>query len=145
MTTLTRWNPFRDLDDFFGFRQPLAVPSASKELLKAAEWSPSVDISETDIEFLIKAELPEVKKEDIRIECQDGMLTLTGERKIDKEEKSRKHHRVERFYGTFSRTFSLPETVNAEQIKAEHKNGMLYIHLPKTVRPSAKSVAVKVD
>jgi HSP20 family protein len=103
-----------------------------------------VDISEDDHEFLVKAELPEMKKEDVKVSVENGELTISGERKFEKEEKNKKYHRVERSYGSFARSFTLPDNVNADKVTAEFKEGLLQVHLPKqeTAKPKAVQVAV---
>ena len=106
-------------------------------------WMPVADITETDKEFLIKAELPEVKKEDISVTIADGAITVSGERRQEKEHKSENEIRIESFYGSFSRTFPLPENVDTKAIRAETKDGVLRIHVPKT--ESAKTKPVKVE
>jgi HSP20 family protein len=107
-------------------------------------WRPLANISETDREYLVKAELPEVKKEDIHISVEDGVLTLTGERKYKKEEGEGDDLRVESFYGTFSRSFSLPENVDTGKIAAECKDGVLRIRIPKTEARKGKPVSIEV-
>lgn len=110
-----------------------------------AEWSPSVDISENDKEYVVKAELPEVKKEDIKVNVEDGTLCISGERKVEKEEKGTKFHRVERAYGRFERSFSLPDEADADKITSEYKDGILTVHLPKNpkVKAAAHQIAVQ--
>lgn len=110
-----------------------------------ADWVPSVDVSEDDKEYLIKAEIPEVDKKDVKVTTQEGVLTIQGDRKQEKEEKGKKFHRVERSYGSFVRSFTLPEDVAEDKLKAEFKEGMLMIHLPKTEKPKPKTVDVKVE
>jgi HSP20 family protein len=124
----------------------LAPPTngGEKELLTATEWSPSVDITEDEKEFLVKAELPDVKKEDIKVNVENGVLTITGERKFEKEEKGKKYHRIERAYGNFTRSFTLPEAVKADKVAAEFKDGVLNVRLPKDEAAKPKSIAVKV-
>src|SRR4030095_10735521 len=107
--TLVRWDPFRELEDMSDrlnrmFARP-ALRSSGKETMTVADWSPTVDISETDGEYLIKAELPEVKKEDVKVTVENGVLTLQGERRQEKEGTGRRFHRVERSYGSFVRSF----------------------------------------
>ena len=102
-----------------------------------SEWTPSVDIGENDKEYVVKAELPEVKKEDIRVNVEDGTLCISGERRVEKEEKDMKFHRLERSYGHFERTFSLPDEADADKITSEYKQGILTVHLPKN--PSVKT------
>jgi HSP20 family protein len=109
------------------------------------EWSPSVDISETGQEYVIRAALPAVKKEDVTVTIEDGMLTLSGERRQKEEQKDEKFHRVESFYGNFSRSFSLPEGIDASAIRAESKDGVLTIHVPKTKPESKKPTTIKVQ
>src|ERR1039458_4907335 len=95
------------------------------------EWAPSADISETDKEYLIRAELPAVKKEDVKVSYEDGVITIKGERKQQKDEKTEKFHRVESFYGSFERRFSLPDNVDADKIHCESKDGIVTVHIPK--------------
>lgn len=139
---ITRWNPFNEMDDFFKSYNRALARNQSQEGMLSADWSPSVDITESDKEFLIKAELPEVKKEDINVNVNNGVVTLSGERKS--ETRDEKEHRIERFYGSFSRSFSLPENVNEDDILAENKEGMLYLHLPKSEVEKPKKIEVKV-
>jgi HSP20 family protein len=148
MNTLTSWNPFKELDDL---RKRLGAYSGAEsarnetaETTPMAQWAPLVDISETDKEFLIKAELPEVKKEDVKVTVDKGVLTLSGERKIEKDEKTTKFHRVERAYGSFLRSFGLPEGVDPANVAAEFKDGLLLVRLPKTEKAKPQTVDVKV-
>jgi HSP20 family protein len=146
--TLVRWDPFRELEDMSDrlnrmFARP-TLRTNGKETMTVADWMPTVDISETDGEYLIKAELPEVKKEDVKVTVEDGVLTLQGERRQEKEEKGKRYHRVERAYGSFVRSFSLPESVDEGGVKAEYKDGVLNLHLPKTEKVKPKAIDVKV-
>jgi len=109
-----------------------------------AEWSPLVDISEDEKEYVIKAEIPEIKKEDVKLMVQDNVLTISGERKSEKEEKGKKYHRVERTYGSFLRSFTLPEDADGSKVAAEYKDGMLNVRLPKSEKAKPKSIEVKV-
>jgi HSP20 family protein len=109
-----------------------------------ADWIPSVDISETEGEYQIKAEIPDVKKEDVKVTLEDGVLTIQGERKHEKEEKGKKFHRIERSYGSFVRTFSLPDVIEEEKVKAEFKDGVLNLHLPKSEKAKPRAIDVKV-
>jgi HSP20 family protein len=109
------------------------------------DWAPSVDISETGEEYLIRAALPAVKKEDVNVTVKDGMLTLSGERRQNEEQKDEKFHKVESFYGSFSRSFSLPDSVKEAAIKAESKDGMLTIHVPKSKVEAKKPTSIKVQ
>lgn len=139
---LTRWEPFREMEDFFRLS-----PFFSRALRRGEEgfeWRPTADISETDKEYLIKADLPEVKKEDVKIMVDDNMITISGERKHEKEHKEENEIRVESFYGTFSRSFELPGNIDANAIRAESKDGVLRIHIPKTESKKAKTIQVEV-
>lgn len=139
---MIRWNPFNEMDDFFKSYNRAMAKHPSQEGVLSADWSPSVDITESEHEFLIKAELPEIKKEDISVDVNQGVVTLSGERKTEKRDE--KEHRIERFYGRFSRSFTLPENVNEGEIKAENKDGMLYLHLPKTTVEKAEKRKIEV-
>ena len=146
--TLVRWDPFRELEDMSErlnrvFSRP-TLRNTGKENLTVADWMPTVDISETESEYLIKAELPEVRKEDVKVTVENGVLTLQGERRQEKEEKARRFHRVERSYGSFVRSFTLPESVDEGGVKAEYKDGVLALHLPKSEKVKPKAIDVKV-
>ncbi|HKT34192.1 MAG TPA: Hsp20/alpha crystallin family protein [Nitrospira sp.] len=147
---LSRWSPWKELDEIekrlstiFG-RPSIGSNGENKEAISVTEWSPLVDISEDDKEYVVKAEIPEMKKEDIKINVHDDVLTLSGERKYEKEEKSKKFHRVERAYGSFMRSFTLPENADGSKISAEYKDGMLKIHLPKSEQAKKKAIEVKI-
>lgn len=122
---LVRWDPFRDESVF-------------------ANWEPPVDIQETEKEFVLKADLPDVKKEDVHVEFDDGVLSVEGERKQEKEEKGKRFHKIERSYGKFVRRFALPTDVDGANAKAEFKDGVLHVHLPKTAGVKATTIEVKV-
>lgn len=146
--SLIRWEPFTGADDFFtrmpGLlgRWPRAFEGNAKNLF---DWSPSVDISETEAEYLIRADLPAVKKEDVHITFDDGLLTISGERKQKTEEKNEKSHRVETLYGTFSRSFSLPDNVDAARISAESKDGVITVRVAKAKTEPKKPTEIKVQ
>jgi HSP20 family protein len=149
LSSFTRWNPIRDLEDMqrrFSTLLDIAPTGngGEKEMLTFTEWAPSVDISEDDKEFIVKAELPDVKREDIKVNVENGVLTITGERKFEKEEKGKKYHRIERSYGSFTRSFTLPEAVKADKVSAEFKDGLLHVRLPKDESAKPKTIAVKV-
>ncbi len=110
-----------------------------------AEWSPLVDISEDDKEYLIKAELPEVKKEDVKVTAEDGTLTIMGERKFEKAEKNKKYHRVERAYGSFGRSFSFPDDASPGKVSADFKDGVLTVHLAKVGKAKPQQVEINVS
>ena len=146
--SIIRWEPFRSMEDYFG-RMPSLFDRWQRQLDtngdSRLEWSPSVDISETDGEYLIRADLPAVKKEDVRVTFDDGMITVSGERKQKKEEKGEKPHRVESFYGKFTRSFSLPINVDSTSIKAESRDGVLTVRIPKTGTEQKKATEIKVQ
>jgi HSP20 family protein len=148
--SLVRWEPFNEMDSLFNriLRKSFTgLPRVSAEGNGGAslEWSPSADISETDKEYLIRAELPAVKKEDVKVTVDRGMITIEGERKQQKEEKTEKFHRVESLYGNFTRSFSLPEDINVEAIRCEEKDGVLTVHIPKTHAEKATVKQIKVE
>ncbi len=113
--------------------------------MTVSQWTPLVDIIEDNNEYLVKAELPELKKEEVKVNVENGQLTISGERKSEKEEKGKKFHRIERSYGSFLRSFTLPESVNADTVSAEFKDGVLSVHLPKDEKAKPKSIEVTVQ
>jgi HSP20 family protein len=115
-----------------------------EEAFTLAEWAPAVDITEDDKEYTIKVELPGVNKEDVRVSMEGDVLSISGERKAEKEEKNKKYHRVERIYGTFARSFTLPKGTAGDKISAEFKDGVLRVHLPKDEAAKPKSIDVKL-
>ena len=139
---MMRWNPFQEMDDFVKSYNRALSRHQSHEGLMSTDWSPSVDITESDKEFLIKVELPEVRKEDIEVDVKDGVLTISGERKS--ETRDDKAHRIERFYGSFARSFTLPDSVRDGDIEAENRDGMLYLHLPKSEPEKPRKIKVDV-
>jgi HSP20 family protein len=140
---ITRWEPFREFEDMFRHYSPLLGRGMRREGGDVTEWSPVADITESEKEFLIKAELPEVRKEDVTVTVQDGSLTISGERRHERNEQGENEIRVESFYGSFSRTFTLPDNVDTKAIKAEAKDGVLKVHVPKTA--AAKATPVRID
>ena len=146
---LIKRDPFRELDALSArvdrlFGQPFFGRWPFDNDAVATDWTPAMDVQETDSEFLVKADLPEVKKEDVKVTVEEGVLTLQGERRQEKEEKGKKYHRVERSYGSFVRSFTLPESVDEAGVKAEYKDGVLSLHLPKTEKVKPKAIDVKV-
>jgi HSP20 family protein len=143
-----KWEPFRDVDDVFNrfFAETLRrwPAVATGESRPAFDWAPAADVSETEAEYLIKADLPEVRKEDVSVTVQDGVLTLSGERRQEKREETEKLHRVERSYGSFLRRFSLPENADEQGIRAESKDGVILIHVPKqkVVEPQPRQIEI---
>jgi HSP20 family protein len=153
MKALTTWNPFQEMDEvrnrlstfFGGFPTfPIRFPK-NGDRFKLADWSPLVDIMEDDDEYLFKAELPEMKKDDVKVTIENGVLYISGERTAEKEEKKRKFHRLERFFGTFERRFTVPEDADAAKITAEFKEGVLQVHLPKSPTAKPKPIEIKVQ
>jgi HSP20 family protein len=142
---LTRWYPLAELDQIQQRLNRLLLDRTSTTKTgepSFADFSPAVDIEETATEFIVKADLPDVKKEELKIQLENGVLAIEGERKQEKEEKGKKFHKIEREYGRFVRRFSLPTEVEAEKVRAEFKNGVLNVVLPKA--PAATSKAIEV-
>ena len=158
MSALTRWNPLKEMSEWNPFRELDEVHNRlsrflgttaprrgnGREDITVSEWAPLVDITEDDKEYLIKAELPEVKKNDVKVRVEDGVLYISGERSFEKEEKGKRYHRVERAYGSFTRSFALPEDADPQQVHAEFKDGMLNVRVLKDKNARPKSIEVKV-
>ena len=142
------WNPGRELEEMSDRLNRVLTRGArgrnENEAMTVADWIPLVDISETTAEYVIKAEIPEVKKEDVKVTLEHGVLTVQGIRRQEAEEKGKKYHRVERSYGSFVRRFSLPDLVDAAQVQAVFKDGILMLHLPKSEKAKPKAIEVKV-
>jgi len=150
--TLIRWEPFRELDNFitrcnpyFGRLAASRPSAASADQQAAPNWTPAANISETDAEYLIKAELPEVSKDDVKVTVDDGVITISGERRNEIEHKDEKLHRIESCYGSFSRSFRLPDNADIGGIHAESKNGVLKIRVPKQPAARPRTVEVQVN
>jgi HSP20 family protein len=150
MNALTRWDPFKEiselhnrLNSLFGAAQSRSADG--KEAMTVAEWSPLVDIVEDDKEYLIKAELPELRREDVKVTVENGVLSISGERKYEKEEKGKKFHRVERAYGSFYRSFTVPDDADPEKVGAEFKDGLLSVRLAKSEKAKPRTIDVKVS
>ena len=143
---LTKWDPFREMEDVFDrYTKGLTWPRFGRqEIMTHGDWVPRVDIAETEKEFVIKVEVPEIKKEDVKISVDNGVLNIHGERKQEKEEKGKKFHRVERFYGSFTRSFTLPDNADETKIEASFKDGMLNVQIPKTEKSKPKAIDVKI-
>jgi HSP20 family protein len=131
------------LNPFFLGEFPNRMGSGEIHSLAVADWSPEVDISEDDHGYLLKADLPEMKKDDVRVTVEDGILCVSGERKIEKEDQKRKFHRTERSFGNFRRSFTLPEDADSKKVTADFRDGVLKVHLPTT--PIARSKAIEVN
>jgi HSP20 family protein len=154
MNKLMTWNPLREMDEaqnrfnpFFFGGFPIPNRMGGDEMihsLAVADWSPDVDISEDDHGYHLKADLPEIKKDDVRITVEDGILNVSGERKIEKEDQKRKFHRIERSCGTFRRSFTLPEDADSTKVTAEFRDGVLKVHLPTTAIARSKAIEINV-
>lgn len=152
--TLTRWDPFREMEDLQSrLSSLLSRPGnqrgngdGSRESLTVAEWAPLVDITEDEKEYLIKLEIPGITKEDVKVAVENGVLAITGERKFEKEEKDKKtkYHRIERAYGTFVRTFTMPDDGDPTKVAAEFRDGVLTVHIPKNENAQPKQIEAKV-
>src|SRR6266705_6881670 len=156
MNTLVKLNPFGEVDElqnrldrffFNGFpnRMRFLRRFENGEELRMPDWSPLVDITEDDHEYLFKADLPEMKKDDVKVKVENGILSISGERKTAKEEGKRKFHRLERFFGSFERTFTVPEDADTTKIMAEFRDGVLHVRLPKIATAKRKPIEVKVQ
>ena len=141
---LVSWTPFRELDSLFDRYTRDAFPTRSSLLGSEVQWKPAATITENDTEYTIKADLPEVERKDIDVNVENGVLTIKGERKIEKSTDDEREHRRETFHGTFSRSFSLPENVDEQNIAAESKNGVLIVHLLKAKEETPEALSIKV-
>ncbi|MCC7007426.1 MAG: Hsp20/alpha crystallin family protein [Acidobacteria bacterium] len=146
---LTRFDPFRELDLLTTRLNRMLGPTFPQsgvldESMRFGDWSPAMDVEETEKEYVVKADLPAIPKEDVKVRVEDGVLTVEGERKQEKEEKGKKYHRTERSYGKFVRRLALPSDVDQQQIAAECKDGVLLVRLPKKVAAAPKAVDVKI-
>ena len=143
---VVRWDPFRDLNLIQDRMNRLFDDSGrtwrNDEPAATTSWSPSVDIFETEGEIVVKAELPGMERKDIALHLENNVLTLRGERKFEKETKNENYHRIERSYGNFSRSFSIPATVDEEKIRADYKDGVLQIVLPKKDQAKPKQIRI---
>lgn len=153
MYHVIRWNPLREMEeaqrrmsslfDCTPFRR--GNLTGDEENITVPEWAPLADIAEDEQEYLLKVELPEVHKDDVKVTVESGTLTIAGERKSEAEQKGRKFHRVERSYGRFERSFSIPDDAEAGNVKAEFKDGVLRVHLAKSEKALPKQIEVKVS
>lgn len=139
---LRDWGGFPTLSGLFDeLFAPLRLPAAALP----KNWMPRVDIQETDKEYILSVALPGVRKEDVKLDVRDGMLSITGERRSEKEEKGKTWLRKESSYGSFRRSFMLPDGTHPEDVKAAHKDGVLTISMPKPVEVKAKGVRINVE
>ncbi|MBI3668337.1 MAG: Hsp20/alpha crystallin family protein [Acidobacteria bacterium] len=148
MSTITRWDPFRGLSTFQEQMNRLfedAFFRGRPDESALTTWAPAVDIYETEHELVVKADLPDLNEKDLDVRIENNVLTIRGERKFEKSVSEDNYLRVERLYGSFSRSFSLANTVNTEAIKAEYRNGVLTLHIPKHEEAKPKQVKVSVS
>lgn len=142
---LVRFDPFRQLEEMssrlgaFAGRQ-----SAATDVDTFGEWTPAMDIQESDTEFLVKTDLPDVPREQVKVGIENGVLTIEGERRQEKDEKTKHYHRLERAYGSFMRRMTVPPGVDEAKVSAEFKNGVLSVHLPKSAGARPRSVNVAI-
>jgi len=151
MRNLIEWDPLHELENiseqlnhFFGRKFPAKISSIDHPNFNFSQWSPAVDIIETSDAYIVKAELPEVRREDVHINVENGVLNIRGDKKQEKEEKNKKFHRTECFYGSFERSFTLPENTDESNVSAEFKDGVLNIYLPKTEKGKSKTFKVEI-
>ena len=143
---MLRWEPFREMENALRRFSPLYMPDdgTTRNETAARTWIPLANISESENEYLIKVELPDVKKEDVKIAVADGVISISGERKLEREEQNENTIRVESIYGAFTRSFVLPDSVDDKGIRAEAKDGVLRIHIPKTKSKKTEPLAIEV-
>ena len=151
MSNIARWNPVNEFEDlinrynrYFGLA-PGNGERDGKDLFSRTDWAPAVDIKETDKAFSIEAELPGMSKDDVKVTVQDGVLSIQGERRKEEETDDRKHHRIERVYGSFIRRFTLPENVDENSIQANFRDGVLSLTLTKAEPAEPKAIEVNVQ
>lgn len=146
---MTRWNPVRELEDFQNRILSAFRPQGSRfgngedGQQSLADWSPTVNISEDEKEYLIDAELPEVKREDVNVTVNNGILSISGERKFERDDQGKKHHLIERSYGRFVRSFSLPGDCDSGQVQAHFKDGLLRVKIAKSEAAKPKQIEVR--
>jgi HSP20 family protein len=139
---LTKWSPFKEMNHFFNGLNSNLSPHNSGDSFSFNDWQPVVDVTENEKEYLLKFEVPGIEKKDIDVEIQNGLITVSGERKYEKSDD--KKHTIESFYGSFSRSFSLPENVSEKDIKANQKNGVLSLHLKKSEEKKVSSKRIEI-
>jgi HSP20 family protein len=146
---IVKWEPFKDLvtaqRDFDRLYRELFSPQTGETEVSTRPWAPPVDIYETENDIVLKAELPGVEAKDVEVRVEDNNLYLKGERKFEKEVKEQNYHRVERAYGTFARSFVLPSSISADKVKAEFKDGLLVLTLPKREEAKPKTIKIEVS
>lgn len=151
MSNITRWSPVSEFEDMLNrYNRMLGLARTngeqeSKDLFSRSDWAPAVDVKETEDAFTVEAELPGMNKEDVKVTVDAGVLTLQGERKHEEETKDKKHHRIERFYGSFLRRFTLPDNVDESSVKASFKDGLLTLTLQKSEPKEPKAIEVDIQ
>lgn len=151
MANITRWNPVNEFEDLINrYNRHFGLARSNgeregKDLFSRSDWAPAVDIKETPEAFNIEAELPGMSKDDVKVTVQDGVLSIQGERKHEEETNDKKHHRIERVYGSFLRRFTLPENVDENSIRANFKEGILSLTLTKSEPAEPKAIEVDVQ
>lgn len=149
MNALTRWDPFRELEDMQNRLSSLLDRrqrnvTDGKESITVAQWIPLVDIGEDDNGYFLKAELPEIQKDQIKITVENGVLVISGERRFEEEQKGKKFHRIERAYGSFARSFTLPDNADPNKVSAEFKEGLLSVRIAKNEAARPKQIEVNI-
>jgi len=144
LTRFERWDPFEEMTTLRNRMDRLWSRMVTDDEPTLANWSPTSDIVETKDEIVIKSELPGIQDKDVDIEIENGVLTIKGERKVEKEAEEKGYRRVERSYGSFFRSFTLPPNVEAEKIAATFTNGLLEVHMPKKEGAKPRSIKVEV-
>ena len=142
MNTLSIWNPIHEMDELFHNRLASVLGG---EGAQSVAWSPVVDIEETELNYLIRAELPGLSKKKVKVVVEDGVLTLSGERDLERKVEGKTFHHIERSHGTFTRSFTLPENAEAESVSANYKDGLLEIRVAKCEEAQPKSIEVRVE
>lgn len=147
---ITKWDPFKELTTIQErinrlFDENIGRVRFPDIEFSAGAWNPAVDIFETKDNVVLKAELPGLDKKDFSIEIKDNLLTLKGERKLEKETKEENYYRMERAYGAFSRSFTLPASVDKDKVKAKFKDGVLEVTIPKSETEKPKQINVEVE
>jgi HSP20 family protein len=145
--TLIKWDPWREIEDMFDrYTRATGAPRGERQYSRTdSDWSPRVDIQETAQEYIISADIPGISKDDISVDITDGVLSIKGERRQETEESGKRFHRIERSYGSFTRSFTLPDNVDDNKVKAVFKDGVLNLSIPKTPKAEPKAIEVKVD
>jgi HSP20 family protein len=145
---IVNWTPFHEMDDFFNRFRPRSAAlgeNGDADFSGPMAWRPSADISESKKDYVIKADLPEVERDDVHVSVDGRSVTISGDRKMDKEEKDSKQHRIESFYGAFSRSFALPDNADVSNITAKSKNGVLKIRIPKIKESPESKIEIDVQ